>query len=123
MSERSSLVSQYFYCEKCRDVFEDAMREMDFSQPGRGWARHGDAIIVAYVGGLWGGESAFEVENALGEVAGRFCHEVFATVIDDSIGPVTFMVEDGEVTRHETFTREESRAQTDRALARRKPTP
>ena len=118
MSERSSMVSQYFYCDKCRDVFEDAMRSIDLSQGGRMWQRVGNSI-VAFVGGIYGGESANDVEMALEGVAGRFCCRVFAVVIDDSIGPVTFKVEDGDVERYETFTYDEIGEQIKRAEERR----
>jgi hypothetical protein len=55
----------------------------------------------------------------LEHVAERFCCRVFAMVIDDSIGPVTFKVEDGDVERYETFTWDEMGEQIKRAGARR----
>jgi hypothetical protein len=102
VSERSSLVSQYFYCEACRDVFEDALRTLDFSQGGRGWARFsgsGDSgrIVVAFLGGLYGGESHNEVRWALEAVADRFCHPTTCAVIDASNGLMGFYVAHGEV--------------------------
>lgn len=121
MSERSSMMSEWMYCSTCRDVLHEVFdAEIDVSQSGRGIARFSQ-IVVGYIGGSYGGESAFEVEQALEVAAPRLCHPVFVVVIDEALGPVCFSVEDGEVEQRNAWSRDEMRARVRRGLTRAAP--
>lgn len=87
MSQRGSFISEFIYCDKCIDVLHDALHGYKLVR----------GIVGGFIGGLYLGEEAYMMENILGRMADRLCHEARVIVMPESCPPVLLTVKDGEV--------------------------